>query len=104
VITVVARSIPVAARVSSKGANMGISLVFAPTSTWPRTRDCSWVAAASRWTWLPSASVAPRTVLPSTAIATSADELAAGSGAAGSGAAGSAGSGSGSMRFDEFGE
>ena len=32
-----------------------------------------WVAAARRCTWLPSISVAPRTVLPSTAIATSVD-------------------------------
>lgn len=67
------RSTPASASLSSSGANMGISLLFAPTSTWPTTRVFSWVAAASRCTWLPWASVAPRTVLPSTAIATSPD-------------------------------
>jgi hypothetical protein len=42
------------------------------------TRASRWVAAASRGIWLPSVSVAPRTVLPSTAIATSAGDAPSG--------------------------
>ena len=36
---------------SSSRANWGISLLFAPTSTWPNTGALWWVAAASRWVW-----------------------------------------------------
>ncbi len=55
---------------SSRVASMGISLVFAPTSVWARTSPCWWVITASRRTWLPSESRAPRTALPSTASTT----------------------------------
>src|SRR5215475_2347729 len=66
VTTLPCRSIPPSTVVA-----IGTSLVFAPTSVWAATTALAGfgpagpTSAASRCTWLPSASLAPRAVLPS---------------------------------------
>jgi hypothetical protein len=64
-------------RMSTSGANWGISLLFYADLDLAQYQRVVVSAAASRWVWLPSVSVAPRTALLSTMIAS--DSVASGS-------------------------